>query len=128
MDSEPRDQQVKTRRRVARRAAPLATVAVIAGVVGGGIGSLARGDATPAAAAPVVATAKPTTVTKSSITAVYEQASAGVVEITVTGSSSGRGGFGPFGQSQQTESEGSGFVLDKSGHIVTNEHVVEGAD
>src|SRR5207249_3241175 len=52
MDSEPRDQQVKTRRRVVRRAAPLATVAVIAGVVGGGIGSLARGDATPAAAAP----------------------------------------------------------------------------
>jgi S1-C subfamily serine protease len=34
----------------------------------------------------------------------------------------------PFGPSQQTERAlGSGFVIDKAGHIVTNDHVVEGA-
>jgi putative serine protease PepD len=54
--------------------------------------------------------------------AVYEQASKAVVEITV-GSS---GGSGLGGQGTQ-QAQGSGFVLDKEGHIVTNQHVVDGA-
>ncbi len=34
----------------------------------------------------------------------------------------------PFGQQEQRgEATGSGFVIDKGGDILTNEHVVEGA-
>ena len=35
--------------------------------------------------------------------------------------------FDPFGQGPQGVATGSGFVLDKSGHILTNAHVIEGA-
>jgi putative serine protease PepD len=58
------------------------------------------------------------------VTEIYQRAYKGVVDITVGGSSSfsfGRGG----GQGQT--GEGSGFVYDSSGDIVTNQHVVDGA-
>jgi putative serine protease PepD len=54
-----------------------------------------------------------------SVANVYKRTSPGVVEITVTSGSS------PFGGSAQAQ--GSGFVYDSAGHIVTNEHVVDGA-
>jgi S1-C subfamily serine protease len=47
-----------------------------------------------------------------------------VVEIQVSGTSEGFGQFGP----NEVEGQGSGFVIDKEGHIVTNAHVVEGAN
>jgi len=47
--------------------------------------------------------------------ALYERVSPSVVYIAVTGNTPGGGG------------SGSGFVLDKEGHIVTNNHVVEDA-
>jgi len=34
----------------------------------------------------------------------------------------------PFLEPQEGQSQGSGFVIDKAGHIVTNYHVVQGAD
>jgi putative serine protease PepD len=115
-------------RRLARKAAPLAAVALVAGGAGGAIGALADGG-TSSTASPVVASAEPAAVKESTVTAVYKEAAAGVVEISVAGVTSGSDGFGPFGGQgqQQTQGEGSGFVLDKSGHIVTNDHVVEGA-
>ncbi len=58
-----------------------------------------------------------------SVTDVYNRASRGVVEITV---STTRSSF-PFGDSQ-AQAQGSGFVYDSAGHVVTNEHVVEGAN
>jgi putative serine protease PepD len=63
----------------------------------------------------------PTAATSSSASAasVYQSVSKGVVEITVTTGSSPYGG--------QAQAQGSGFVYDGAGHIVTNEHVVEGA-
>jgi putative serine protease PepD len=57
-----------------------------------------------------------------SISDVADRASASVVEITVTTTASA----GPFG-SGTAEAQGSGFVYDTSGHIVTNAHVVDGA-
>jgi putative serine protease PepD len=50
---------------------------------------------------------------------IYDSASKAVVEIAA------RGGSG-FGGSQST-AQGSGFVVDEKGHIVTNQHVVAGA-
>ena len=62
---------------------------------------------------------------------IYKMDGSGVVDITVNGTSSsnGAGGFFPFGggQTQPTQAEGSGFVLNKNGDIVTAEHVVTGA-
>jgi putative serine protease PepD len=59
-----------------------------------------------------------------SISDVAERASASVVEITATTSASA----GPMLPGSGTaEAQGSGFVYDTSGHIVTNAHVVDGA-
>ena len=46
--------------------------------------------------------------------------------VTSTGVSSDSGS--PFGLPQQGTATGSNFVIDKDGYIVTNAHVVEGAD
>ena len=34
----------------------------------------------------------------------------------------------PFGGGQQGQAQGSGFVYDTAGHVITNEHVVEGSN
>jgi putative serine protease PepD len=57
---------------------------------------------------------------------IYRRSRLGVVDIKVTGTSGG--GDGPFGQGGATEAEGTGFVIDRKGDIVTNQHVVSGAD
>jgi putative serine protease PepD len=59
--------------------------------------------------------------------AIYAATSAGVVEITASGTGSSQSD--PFGQgsSQSSEATGSGFVVDGKGYIVTAAHVVDGA-
>jgi putative serine protease PepD len=58
-----------------------------------------------------------------SINAIYQRTYQGVVDITVSTSS----GFSPFGGDGSSRAEGSGFVYDKRGDIVTNQHVVAGS-
>ena len=62
---------------------------------------------------------------------IYRRAAPGVVQVTATQvvtSPRVDPFFGyPFPSQQQAEALGSGFVIDKAGHIVTNYHVVEGA-
>jgi len=53
---------------------------------------------------------------------IYKQAYQGVVEITVSTPQQT-----PTGN-QEAQAQGSGFVIDSDGHIVTNDHVVENAD
>jgi S1-C subfamily serine protease len=60
---------------------------------------------------------------------IYQRSAPGVVQITattVTTTPADPFGFTPA-QKQTQESLGSGFVIDKAGHIVTNEHVIAGA-
>jgi S1-C subfamily serine protease len=57
-----------------------------------------------------------------SIGEIYDRTYKSVVEITVSSTSGS-----PFGNQQQ-QAQGSGFVYDENGDIVTNEHVVGGAD
>ena len=60
---------------------------------------------------------------------VYRQSANSVVEITATSSSTDVSPF-PFGGgggSGVQQAEGSGFVYDSKGDIVTNEHVIDGA-
>jgi S1-C subfamily serine protease len=57
-----------------------------------------------------------------SISRVYEQTSAAVVNITMSALTRTQAG-----RTQQLQGTGSGFVVDQLGHIVTNQHVVDGA-
>jgi S1-C subfamily serine protease len=65
-----------------------------------------------------------------SVSEIYERAAPGVVQITSTAGSDDNPSLGPFGlpDSGPGQALGSGFVIDKAGHIVTNYHVIEGAD
>jgi S1-C subfamily serine protease len=55
-----------------------------------------------------------------SVNEIYERTASGVVQITSTS--------GNIADASQQQALGSGFVLDKAGHIVTNYHVIQGAD
>jgi putative serine protease PepD len=58
-----------------------------------------------------------------SVSDIYQRTQKGVVEITVATSQS----TNPFGDPQTQKAQGSGFVYDSNGRIITNQHVVEGA-
>jgi putative serine protease PepD len=62
-----------------------------------------------------------------SINQIYRAVGPGVVDITTSSTQNSSGVFG-FGQSQQTEGEGAGVVFDKKGDILTDQHVVAGAN
>jgi putative serine protease PepD len=115
---------------------------ILAGAVAGGVVGLvaANGNSTTkiitetAPGASAKAGPVPTALNNDkgmTVNQIYKQDGPGVVDIQVnaTSSSNGAGGFFGFGggQTQQTQAEGSGFVLNKNGDIVTAEHVVSGA-
>jgi S1-C subfamily serine protease len=59
---------------------------------------------------------------------IYRRSAPGVVQITATSVVTTTNPFDFFGTTKQTEQAlGSGFVIDKAGHIVTNYHVIAGA-
>jgi S1-C subfamily serine protease len=107
-----------------------AVVLVAAAVLGGGValgGAAAFGKLgeTKVVAQAQVAPLEPVAFQKArgrTINEIYRAAAPGVVHITATGTTSD-----VFGGTQEQQSIGSGFVIDKAGHIVTNFHVVEGA-
>jgi S1-C subfamily serine protease len=63
-----------------------------------------------------------------SLAEVYRRNEGGVVQVSVTNVVEGEDPFFRVPQQEQQRGLGSGFVIDKSGHIVTNFHVIEGAD
>ena len=115
------------RKHVPRTITALALVAAVG--AGTGVGAYAVVDSTsssaPAASAPLVSAAQPAALVKSasSLVNLYKSTSPGVVDIVVNSASSNSG----FGGSQSSKAEGTGFVLDSKGDIVTNYHVVSGA-
>ncbi|HWB55700.1 MAG TPA: trypsin-like peptidase domain-containing protein [Gaiellaceae bacterium] len=58
-----------------------------------------------------------------SVSEIYDRSYKSVVEISVSTTSNS----GPFGEPQTQSALGSGFLYDDQGHIVTNAHVVDGA-
>jgi putative serine protease PepD len=93
-------------------AAALLLAAGVGGAVGAGVALETRGDSASDATTP---SAQPVAQTTSAISAVYRRVKNGVVEVQTSAA----------GQGAAT---GSGFVIDEQGHIVTNQHVVEGAE
>ena len=120
-------------------AAAVAAAALAAGGAGGAAGYALLADS-PAAAPTAAAVAsepapsgssaaKPASLKRAqalTIADIAKQSTPGVVEILVTSAGTARTSLSPFGR-QSAQSEGSGFVLDTAGNIVTNQHVVDGA-
>jgi S1-C subfamily serine protease len=102
---------------------------LVAGAVGAGAYAVLS-DGGGASASPTgpssVRPAAQTSTTALSVNDIYRRVSPGVVEITTTTGSTNSSPY-PFGGSGSQQAQGSGFVYDAAGHIVTNEHVVEGA-
>src|SRR5438270_9797347 len=124
---------------ILRRAAELLVAAVIgAGLTLGGVAVFAGLDGHtttvreivsdgPASAPAAFRTGRPL-----SINQIYRSAAPGVVQVTSTSvvrldNSNPFGQVPGFPQQERQQALGSGFVIDKAGHIVTNYHVIEGA-
>jgi putative serine protease PepD len=109
-----------------------AAAAVVLAAAGGGAGLYAALSSSSPAGTTIVRqvtvgggtqqTANSSTLTVGEI---YRRTHKGVVQITV--SSNGAGSF-PGGGDQQEQAQGSGFVYDDTGNIVTNEHVVDNVE
>jgi len=114
-----------------KRTPYLIAAAALAAGAGAGAGSYAAFGGNDAKTTTVVqqaAVGSTAAATKAlTVNGVYKTARNGVVEITTTSTSQSSGGS-PFGGSQQSQAQGSGFVYDTAGHIVTNDHVVDGAN
>jgi putative serine protease PepD len=119
-----------------RNRTALAVGACAIALGGAAVGAVARDATTSSGTTTVVRTSTPASAASSpvasktlSVNQIYRAASSGVVEITATTTSSSGSPF-PFGGgsgSSQSSAVGSGFVYDSAGHIVTNQHVVDGA-
>ena len=106
---------------------------VLAGLLGGGaaVGIGAAVDSDDAGATTILSTATTSQSTRfaadeesgKSVQEIYARSGPGVVQVTSTSVAGNDPFFGP----QPRESLGSGFVIDKSGRIVTNYHVIDGA-
>jgi S1-C subfamily serine protease len=97
----------------------------LTGDLGGGTTTVVRTSPAPTTAAQVAADDDGLTVGE-----IYARAAPGVVQITSTaGTNDDNPTLFPFDQpAVPQQALGSGFVIDKAGHIVTNYHVIEGAD
>jgi putative serine protease PepD len=106
-----------------------AGAAVYAVAEGGGGTTTVTTRVAASAPAPVANTSGSTL----SVADIYKQSVPGIVEIVSTVQRQGQGqgfGFGFGGGNQSTPSssaEGTGFVYDTAGHILTNAHVISGA-
>jgi S1-C subfamily serine protease len=127
------------RGRPTRRTVLAGSAIAAAALLGGGAGALATAglsDGSTATTTVVQESEAPADATPAasngddlSVSEVYRAVANGVVEISVTGRASTELPS-PFDQqgAPQTRAQGSGFVYDDEGRIVTNHHVVDGAD
>jgi S1-C subfamily serine protease len=116
------------------RAAGLAAASLLGGLIvlggvavtgdlGGGTTTVVRASPVPTPAAPVAAS------DRLAVSEIYARAAPGVVQITSTTTATDNPSLVPFDQQAVPQQAlGSGFVIDKAGYIVTNYHVIEGAD
>jgi S1-C subfamily serine protease len=104
---------------------------LVAGVLGGGVAvgidkAVGDEDATTVIREVTAGTAESAAFSNPSgktISDIYGSAKRGVIQVLATSAASDNPLFG----SQPARALGSGFVIDKAGHVVTNYHVIEGA-
>jgi len=94
-----------------------------------------EGDSTTTVAAPLAApvAVKDSGEDENIVNQIYRRDGQGVAFIEAEGVGGESGEVGPFGEPEPEEegggtATGSGFLIDTQGHVVTNNHVVEGAD
>jgi S1-C subfamily serine protease len=112
-----------------RTLAIVLAAAVAGGIVGAAVG-LAIDDGSGASTTTEAQAAAPMSASRTGLTPeqIYRRDAQGVVVITDTQTEQVPAtAFGPP-RAQQVEALGSGFVIDKQGDIVTNDHVVQGSD
>ena len=100
-----------------------AALVIAAGAGAATYAVLDDGAATTVAPSSASGTARPVENGALTIGEVYERTNASVVEITVSAQAPVEGPMG----SGTAQAQGSGFVYDTTGHVVTNAHVVDGA-
>src|SRR3954471_20176364 len=114
-------------KKTSRVAASFCAVAIAGGGAGAAAVALTHSSSsqTVTVAAPAAAASNVAAGTTLSVGQIAKQSSPGVVEIDATST----GGTSPYpgGGSSSSSAEGTGFVYDQKGNIVTNEHVVDGA-
>jgi S1-C subfamily serine protease len=123
-------------RRALARTGALAAASLLGGLVAlGGVavtGDLGGGTTTVVSTSPVsTATAQIADDNGLTVREIYASAAPGVVQISSTGArDDDNPSLDPFGfpRIEPQQALGSGFVIDKAGHIVTNYHVIEGAE
>ena len=104
------------------------TGAVAAGAMigaGGGVGTyaaLSSGSKTVVRQVTVSDSQPAASTSGLSVNSIYKRTYRGVVEVKVNSRASDG-----FGGTRPQSAEGSGFVYDTSGHVITNQHVVDGA-
>jgi S1-C subfamily serine protease len=106
--------------------AVLGWIAIAAGVV------QSEGDTTTTISAPATTPVEATAAEGGGnvVNRIYRADGDGVAFIEADVQSSAPEGFSPFGEPEPEggSASGSGFVIDREGHVLTNNHVVEGAD
>jgi S1-C subfamily serine protease len=136
-DAPPPGQRPGRYASTARPVAALVAASLLGGSAAlGGAWALGAFDEQTAAPAPAVVAPAPVDTRAPStggssidVAAIYRRSAPGVVQITST--TKGAPSTDVFGNPIPGESQralGSGFVIDKDGHVVTNYHVVQGAD
>lgn len=110
--------------RMQNRIVAVGAAAALAGAgIGAGAVALTQGGGAGTTTSAVLApTGTNVAQTSLSVPEVAKLATPGVVEVDATSTSSA-----PFPYGGGGAAEGSGFVYDTAGHVVTNEHVVDGA-
>ena len=111
-------------KRIVVPVAALVAAALLGGVAAVGVWEAIDDEAPTAAAEPSAAT-QAVADGGLSVGDIYERTIPGVVEISAE---SRADDFGPFSPGGEQTATGSGFVIDRDGHVVTNQHVVAGAE
>ena len=102
----------------------IAAALLLGAGVGGAVGAAVALESNSEPAAQSAVANLPVSQTTSSTAELYKRYKDAVVEVHA---STGGGSDSPFEGQTPGEATGSGFVIDKEGHIVTNQHVVDGA-